>query len=500
MAKRRTTSKTPRKPRKPRKAKRPADATVLVRADVNSRSGYSGEQDPVIKAMIAQCQENEIFDGRLYSSTDTRARRIFLPVPALAPRFLMHLEGWPLGRFILISGLPESYKSTFMAEIGRWHRLCGGNFALIECEKDSDAAEQYDALFDYDPHGWFLTQAESQETWHRQFIFWFDTFRAIMDGGTVVIEDPVTKKKVTRKLTANGRKFPSLIGIDPMSSALLREIFEEIREEGTPKQHHMQHAKQLSDWFKGAPKLLLGFPISFAAVSHLREGVDPRQPFIKTRTTTGGAAPRFHMSMEIELRRRKAGHFSRVHATYGEIFLTEVELTTRKNSLAPHESITAEVCWYNDPADPDPLTRSPRRHTFWDWSAASIEVILRCSSGSDDSRGFSAGRARSLRELVDISKDDNRRLVWSDALGISHDDRMSYSQAGQILETKITTDESFRRDLYNLLDIQRCRLFAIGVDYQTQIDTYRKELLEALSKQVQNGVPLPPEEEEEIPT
>jgi hypothetical protein len=93
--------------------------------------------------------------------------------------------------------------------------------------------------------------------------------------------------------------------------------------------------------------------------------------------------------------------------------------------------------------------------------------------------GFSSRRAKELKELIDLNRDDDRRQVSSRALGISDKDKLPYREAGKLLEEKIQADPSFCTALYDIMGIRRRFMFQYGVDLREQIAQNLVRLREA---------------------
>lgn len=483
--------------------RRPSVVDDVVAIDRAAQLGQNGLLDNSIAALLRENREKQMFEGVILSRDETIAQLICLPMPALAPRFLLQGEGWPLGRFTFLSGFQESCKSAFLSEVGTWHRGSGGNYVIIEAE-DKDGSDLRDSFFDYDRKAWTYTRAETQEKWHQAFFFWVERLRKIMDGFVQEVDEldkktgKPTGKKKKEKVPGLGRIAPVALGVDAISAVVIESVMEGMLEEGSPSLSHPVHAKFLSDFLKVGPKKLYGYPMSFLAVSHQKEKQQPKHlsHLPPSRVTSGGFAPKFHTSQEIEMRRLKPGQMMRKHDKYGEIYSIDLEMRIHKNSLGAHQSIRVEMAWYFDPENPNPLTGEKRQKSYFDWHSSSIELLLHCSQSGEAGKGFLAPRAKALRELVGLQKDGENRQVWSKPLGIGDKSRLSYFEAGRVLEAKIQADPEFRHQLYEIMGIRRRRMFQPGIDYLAQIDSHFQDLVHAEEEaiamlRVTAEVPLP---------
>ena len=415
--------------------------------------------DDILQAAIEQSQNIQAFKGDVFSAEDSLAQLVCLEMPALAPRFLLQSEGWPLGRFIMVDGFQESCKSSFAYEVGTWHRKAGGNVTVIETEQ-KDATDLRDSFFNYDRRAWSHHRARSQQQWNHAFFYWSTFLKNAMDG--------VKAKDGNPAMPGFGRTAPFMIMVDSMSSVLVEDQVNQILEDGSPKMNHPIHAKLLADFFRVGTKEIVGYPITFLAINHLKMSSDPRMPHIQVRNLTGGSTPKFQMTTEIELRRTKSGQQMRTHKKYGEVYSIPLEMFVRKNSLAPKESISVEMCWYFDPEDIDPLTMEKRQKSYFDWHSASIDLLIDCMKPGDSGKGLTSARAKALRELIDLNKDGDRRMLTSTTLGIPDTDPLSYYDAGVLLEKKIKTDSEFAHNIYEILGIRRRFMFQPGIDIRKQ--------------------------------
>lgn len=471
--------------------------------------------DITLAATIASNAKSTMRDRSVYSSAENLGSVIGIPMPALSARYLFHLDVYPLGRFALLTGYRESCKSAMMFEIGRWHRLCGGNGMTLEVEqKDSEALRL--GLCNYDFRAFKSRRCYTQDEWFRAFRIWMDTLELAMDGvihrnGRITLDrkvalvdattgkvkkgqkpEPVAEapKKTRRKKDEPvkpkpvGRIAPMFIGIDSLSSGATEEAYELVMKDGAPTREFPVHAQLLSRFFQSAPKRLQYQPVSVGMVSHLKDSKEPGQ-HQKERITFGGKAPQHQITFEIQMSRRSDHEGTRQHPLLGNVTFIPLKISIFKNSLASHENLFIDFCWYFDETNRDPVSGAARQMFFFDWYAASIELILQCSAPASKGGGIATRRAKRLRDLIDLNKDDDKRTVWSDALGISQDDPMSYTEAGVLLEDKIAAEPEFARDLYDIMEIQRYGTFQPGIDLRDQISDRIK-----LIRKMNDGVPV----------
>ena len=477
--------------KKPKAAKTQASVTeAMLAIEQSQAAGRNGLLDAALSSALTAMNAKIAAEGdekvHLYvkSAEQALAEFICLPLPSLAPRFLFKSEGLPLTRFVLVTGFEESCKTAFTFEMGRWHRLASGNHFVIECEQ-KDSTGLCDSIYRYDRGAWKQIRCHSQDQWNQAFFNVIDVCRRVMDGYDETREDAKGRSRKVH-VPGTGRVSPMLISVDSLSAVLIERFIDKIMEEGAPDITHPMGARLLSDFFKVGPKMMVAYPITFAAVSHVKMSSDPRTPYIKQRNTAGGAAPKYQMSLDVELKRLSKIEVVRSHPLFGDIHSIPLQMKTFKNSFGGHSAINVEMTWYFDPNDRTP-TGECRQKTYFDWPSASIELLLDCCRGSasragqeaggDESRKldnvFTPARAKKLFNLIELYP-ANARQCWSPVLGISEKDKLSYYEAGEILERKIQQDVDFRRQLYELLEIPLRYMFQPGVDYQAQIEDHRR--------------------------
>lgn len=389
----------------------------------------------------------------VYTGGEESMTCLCLPVPGLAPRVLLQQEGWPLGRFYLLDGRKESFKSSLGYEFIRWHRTAGGKGTIIEVE-EKKSPEMALSINNYDPKA-FITHycGDTMNDWNAALKFWIFEWRKIMDG------DPNAKLKYP----GSGRGYPICFLVDSIMAAVAKEISDNIEKMGFAEKHFARDASMLSDYLKVATKWVGGFPYSVVAINHLKPTMNAHTGR-EERHMPGGKAPEYHATTDIEVRKLKED--KTVSFDYATLLLK-----TQKNSNAPKSEITVDINWFIDIDNPTEDGECLQR-TFFDWDAASIKCIFqRMEDGGAKIRDR-------LKELTGLRLvNESKKLVSADSLGISSESPLNYREAGQVLEVKIQEDKSFRDLLYPLMGVRRRHLFVPKQDYRSQMDIARDEAL-----------------------
>lgn len=412
------------------------------------KTGFSGLLDEGLSAAFSALKEQGV---ECLSAEESLGKTLCLKMPAIAPRYLLSIEGLPLSRLYMVAGPQESCKSAFLAEVGVWHAAAGGYYHIFETEQ-KDAAGLCHSFFNYQSKKWGLSRCYTQDDWNNKFFKFTLAIREMMDGD--------------KKKKGVGRIAPIQIGVDSISAVTIEKFSQKMLEEGVPSQNHPLHAKMLSDFLKEAPKLLVDYPITMFLVSHEKYSANPVNPAIQIRNTSGGMAPKYQVTTDISMRRLDKHQKRRIDPDVGEIFSIPLNIQIHKNSMGEHRSIDVEMCWYFDKNDLDPVHGEPRQKTYFDWHTASIELLKDCMVAGRDGKNFSAERAKALRDFLEFEEDDDK-LLRSRPCGI--EEFVPYRQAGILLEEKIQSDDEFTKKLYSLLNIRRQFLFKPGIDMRDQI-------------------------------
>ena len=83
-------------------------------------------------------------------------------------------------------------------------------------------------------------------------------------------------------------------------------------------------------------------------------------------------------------------------------------------------------------------------------------------------------RRNALRDLLDlniVSKANSATYVWSDALGVSKDSPVSFTEAGKM----IMDNQELLRAIQDELGIKRNVVYRAGMDYRQVLADYIKE-------------------------
>lgn len=373
--------------------------------------------------------------GSVYVNGDEESRVICLAVP-LALQFLLQQEGFTLGRFTMLVGLPESCKSAFGYELCRIHRQAGGGFSLVETEK-KDSPTLMRSIVGYDPGRYTATYVKTAEEWQR------------FDRESMELLKPTMDKRLKPP-----RSIPWLWLVDSLAGVTTERLAEKCNDEGAATLVQPQLACILNQFFKVMPHWVEDYPFSIVGINHLKLQKD-QHGHNSIRQIQGGYAPRFAESLEIEMVRMDRKQIDRRMRCREQG--VRLGMTVAKNSTAARgPQVIVEMLWYFEEVELPTGELAEVQRTYFDWPSAAIELLIKPP--------LDAASCREVDAIVDLHPSSKDRTVWSDALGIPESDPLSYREAGIILEGRRDIVEA----LYKPLGIRRRNMFQTGVSFKEQ--------------------------------
>ena len=409
------------------------------------------QADELMDAIFAEAKKQFGADN-FYTGSESEQLIVGLPLPSLSLRYLFQSTVFPLSRMTMVTGQQGSCKSAFLYEIFRWHRMFGGRNVLLECET-KDSPELRASILEYDPKAVGVKPCNSLEEWQAALTKFITLNQDMMTG--------------TKTNPGPGRIIPFCIGIDSLMAKASEENIEKVMKEGFAGRGHPVEALKISQFMKVWPQKLFGWPFSVVGTNHLKPSTDHMgRP---TRNIPGGMSLKFQETYEIEMAFlediKRADHEGVV-----------VQMLARKNSLGPsRKKIKASLVWWNEYVDPSNSEvaamialageRPPDQpfviqRTMWNWHTSSIELLLEIQSKDP-------GRWRKIEPYLDLHPERSKgNMVWSTALGIAPTEKVTFREAGEILETR----PDILSHIHGLLGIRERYVFEPGKDFKSQLD------------------------------
>lgn len=362
-----------------------------------------------------------------------------LPVPALSARYLLRNEGLPLSCVYELVGQEASYKSTFAIEILRWHRICGGNGALLEAET-KPTPDLRNSVLNWDQGAVRIEDCNSQEEWQSKAVFLTKDYRKRMDAPS-----------------GAGRVHPWCIIVDTLTGKASTKTIENIGKEGYARQHYPIEARNIADFMRAYPQLLMGYPYTFVGVNHLK--LAKHEDGTVDHNVPGGWALRFQCAAIIMMER--VGKIYD-YATYKAV---TVSMQTLKNSYGPFGTRlhVRFRTWLQEDAP-----GIHRLHSRFEWWEASVNLITKGLGMTGTDRDRLVPRMQEVCDIKEKAGGSRGKLYYSNRLGVPSSDAITAHDMGMLLETK----PDVLADLYTVLNIQRQQFFRPGVNYVSQLEEH----------------------------
>lgn len=335
-----------------------------------------------------------------------------IPVPSIAVRFLIGYDGFPLQILTQIVGKKASYKTSLALEIAKWHIDRNGYCLYIDTEGGSSA--------------------HIEET------------DRVLPVSAVSIDEWITVVKTFYEKTV-GLKSPTCVIIDSIAAVTSSQILKKFEEEGVVSANYPIEAKSLSAFFRLKSALMKDSPVSFIAINHIKETINPYG--ITEEYNPGGKLLQYVTNLQLKTKKLaqpiiKDGNF-----------YSEVEIRVEFNRLGNEgRSIVVPISFKYD--------KEERSYSItWDWFAATTKLMLPPTNQRDQN-------ARKLYKAIsDIIKVNEKAggpkgtLYYCNELGIDSSSAVSATELGKIIES----DKQVLDKLSEALYIKKARLLTDDV-------------------------------------
>lgn len=392
---------------------------------------------------------------------------IGLPLPSLAARYLFQANIFPLSRFTQLRGEFSSGKSAMLIEIMRWFHVYGGGAVLIDTEHKASET-MVAGMFGHNPEYLAKTkivEASSVEEWQKKYTSFCQAIHTQIDATDTV--------------------FPVCIGVDSISAVEVDRRVEKVADDGHAAAGHPYLARNLSDFMRTAlVPTLRHYPISFIATNHLKEEINSTGFGPPKKYAPGGASLDYYPTLILDM--SKASSKNLPSRYEGQA----VRITATKNNLgAPGRKIVINLLWYTDiqrqvDAAGETMFRNQQFH-FWDWHTATVRLLmdLQLPNSAKNMPGMDPKLPDYLRQVCDLeykhgTKNADKPLVYSSALGVSKQEALTEPEIAAVLEG----NPKVMAMLHGLLGINEYRLCDPAVKY-------REQVLDELKKQSVTDIP-----------
>lgn len=320
-----------------------------------------------------------------------------LPFPLA---YLFGINVLPLGKIVGIAGHPASLKSTLGFALMRMVRDCEGEARLMECEGGKYSIPLMGSIMGRDYPDWFkiteCTDIDEAQDWVTKLL------------------DLISKHEVKNEILG--------VMIDSLTGSITKESSEKISKEGHAGREFPVEALSWSKYFKKLSASLLGWPVAFVFINHIKEKPPERQGLPSQEYTPGGVAQDFHSAAFIYMKADKktkelvtweTGIPGSVEDPVQKVRRTTtiqgLHLKMHKNSLGvKNRKLSLDCHYYYDEEN--------NLHTYFDWDGALANLVAVHQDTTGYIKGVE-GSSGKLSDLLRVSVTSNRYSCQ--ALGVS---------------------------------------------------------------------------------
>lgn len=366
--------------------------------------------------------EHPAITEMLKAAAEDQDPMIGLPLPALAVRYLLQSNVFPLSRLTQLRGEFSSCKSAMLLEIMRWFNMYGGGGILIDTE-NKNSETMMAGILGHNPlhmQRTFAVKVQSVEEWQMKYMGFCQQIHSANDTSM----------------------FPVCIGIDSVAAVDIDRKVAQVAEDGHASAGHPGMARNLSEFCRGAlAPTLRHRPIALVLTNHLKQEINSMGFGPPKQYGPGGAALEFYPTLILDMKK-----ISSKPVVQNGAEGTAVQITATKNNLgAPRRQVAVNFMWYNqiikgqDSAGND--TYMSQQYHYWDWHTASTRLLV--SLQDPENKRMPAGMDPKLpailQQVCDLeykhgTKNAEIPLVFSKALGISKSEAVSEAEASLALE------------------------------------------------------------------
>ncbi len=360
---------------------------------------------------LADRGRQKLGHSAVYVGDESDALVQVIDVPSIALEFFLGQNGWPLSLIYQIVSETGSFKSAFLAEVGRWFYKYGGFLSVMEAESK------------FNPE-WYRSILGRQIFRKDMPLYRCDSIDGWQDSLTFAITDLQQYMIGTKGQRGPGRVFPACFGVDSVMGKGARESADKIlgklkadgardaSGKGSAGRDFPVEAGNIAKYMRNFPELLNNWPFCVVLVNHLRlnknemGGVD--------RNKAGGKQIDFQESFEIELTKK-----TRKPISCADWQGHEVHMTLHKNSFSGGgRMIATRILWWHEPDEKRP--GKYRQKTVWDWDWSTVWTLNQLRN-SDYADPYFRACLRGADFHIECTKSgDIENLAWSRNLGMKN--------------------------------------------------------------------------------
>lgn len=439
--------------------------------DETPMAAMSQEKPAVVSSFLSSIMKNNesLFGERSFMASDSEKFAIGIPLPHLSLMYLLQLTIFPLSKDIGLAGKPASCKSSLGFYFMKLICDHGGYSHLFDCESGKFSPNLIRSIIGDK----FIKQGRMSMTTCNSIDEAQIGLNRYTDG--VMAQDPM-------------RSIPCMFIVDSLTGSDVEESAEKVTKEGMALKAFPIGALSWTRFFKIYSNRLIGWPIAFVYLNHLKDKPPPpgMGHLPPQKTTPGGVAQDFHASIYLHTTLIKDGRTA-TRDVVGDTIecptdFRRLKLFTQKNSLAAgKKSIIVDFLWYYD--------ENGDQVSYFDFETATAELIASMQGGESE---LSSPERKALKEICDLAC--TKGQYYSDRLGL---DGVNGVTAGHAIESDPALMEALTKFLhiskYPVLPKPELDANGIPIPKPKPLDKKEKAALTRAAKAQQlEAPPLPP--------
>lgn len=399
---------------------------------------------------------------RVFSAADALYRQVGIAFPSLCLQYFFGQTALVLGRSILLAGPPGGCKSSLLDEFMRWHLQLFGMGLVVDAERKDGAQRRESMMAPETLERADISEVSTTEGWQHAATKKAQAWREILQG---TVDKP-----------GPGFVVPLFVGVDSIAAVTTQNQVDDVKVTGSAGRGQFGASSLVvSEYYKSWINISEDLPLTLCLISHEKgEG--------ENRTVSGGAAPRFACTFDIDVRRKQYIRTTK----YGGVWLN---MHIGKNSTSEgNRTIQPRMVWY---VEPDPETGQPVQRTYFDWATCTTDMLR-----AQVTNAVSTGNV--IREICGFgwTGEVGHEKYFSKRLGIPEKKGVSAYDFGRTLDA----DETVCRELMSILSIHPRPYFKVGMDYRAQQDAAVRIRRESLQLSRSMATELTPKAQEATST
>lgn len=385
------------------------------------------ERPNLLNSMLAGAKQE--FGDRAFSGPDGRKLLIGLPLPSLSLMYLFDANIFALGKTMGIAGAPMAQKSSLGYEVQRWFACFTNNGQNgvnqhIEAEAGKYSPTLHESVITKEKFGQVIyTQAQSVDEAQEISVTMLDNLKEACQKKAALCNIPVN------------------FTVDSLTGSETEANREKLNTEGSLGGNYPRMAKAWTEFFRTFPTFMIGWPVAFVFINHLKEAQASMPGLPPPKYTPGGGGQRYAAGYYIYMKRIKSEQKQTLMINGEEVTqpheIRTLELEMNKTSLGyDGRRIVVDFVFYRKDND---------QFSYFDWDASTTYLLAHLQG--EKGKGVVK---KDLREICDMDCAEKR--YSSKRMGLKG---VTATEMGRAIHD----DQGLMIELFDFLQLQRYPIF-----------------------------------------